>query len=508
MTPELDLGRLHDKQTDAYRSLATEILYGGAAGGGKSHLFRVLSLMWCASIPGLQVYLFRRELGDLQKNHLEGPKGYKALLAPWTSAGLAKIVEGEIRFLFNGARIWLCHCKNPDDIYGYQGAEMHVLLIDELTQWLDFMYRFLRSRVRAPGLVVPPQYAGQFPRILAGTNPGGIGHGWVKQTFIDGARPGEIRQMPASEGGMRRQYIEARLEDNPSMATDDPTYEARLHGLGSEALVKAMRYGIWDIVAGAFFDNYRRDRHVLKRWSPPKHWTRYRAMDWGSAKPFSVGWYAIADDDAWAPGQTGEVRIPRGALVRYREWYGCQRDEAGRVLADTGLKLDVEDVAAGILRREVDAGEQVDGQLSVADPSMWKEDGGPSLIERLVLHRPKWWKPGMPTLTLQPADNTRVTGWQQVRARLNGTDDGDALLFVTEDCTDFIRTVPVLQHDKHKPEDVDSDGEDHVADEVRYACMARPLSRAKKAAPSGPKPWSLDWIVAQDEAAKARMRRR
>ena len=437
---------------------------------------------------------------------MEGPKGFKTMLAPWTSTKIVQIVEGEIRF-WNGSKIYICHCKNPDDVYGYQGAEIHVLLIDELTQWLEHMYRYLRGRVRAPGLKVPEQYKGQFPRILAGTNPGNIGHGWVKQAFVDDAMGQAIRQMGPKEGGMTRQYIEALLEDNPTMAEDDPTYESRLEGLGSEALVKAMRRGIWDIVAGAFFDNWRRHRHVIPRWKPPEHWTRYRSMDWGSAKPFCVGWYAIVDEDTFITGLDGlEQKLPRGAIVRYREWYGCQRDEdSGKSVANTGLKLDVEAVAEGMLKREVDAKEyKVDGQLSVADPSMWKEDGGPSLIERLMAHRPKWWKEGQPTLTLQPADNSRVPGWQQMRARLNGDDDGNALLFVTEDCTDFIRTVPMLQHDKNKPEDLDSDGEDHAADETRYACMARPMSRVPRKKESGPKPWSLDWIIQQDEAAKKR----
>ncbi len=145
-SPEISLN-LHPKQGVAFTSTATEILYGGAAGGGKSHLMRAAAISWCAAIPGLQVYLFRRLMPDLVKNHMEGPKGFRAMLAPWVDAGFVEIVEGEIRF-WNGARIYLCHCKEERDRYKYQGAEIHVLLIDELTHFTDAIYRFLRGRVR------------------------------------------------------------------------------------------------------------------------------------------------------------------------------------------------------------------------------------------------------------------------------------------------------------------------------------------------------------------------
>lgn len=505
--PALELGELHDKQSLAFHSDATEILFGGAAGPGKSHLMRIASIYWCASIAGLQVYLFRRELGDLEKNHLEGPKGYKSMLAPWTATGWCRIVEGEIRF-WNGSKIWLLHCKNPDDVYGLQGAEIHVLLIDELTQWLEFMYRYLRGRVRAPGLVIPDQFKGLFPRIMCSANPGGVGHQWVKTTFLEGREPFTVERMTKKEGGMLRQFIPAVLEDNPTMAADDPEYENRLLGLGSEALVRAMRFGDWDIVAGAFFDNWRPNKHVLKPWTPPKHWTRYLSMDWGSAKPFSIGWWVVAEEDIELPGNDGKPRlVPRGAVIRFKEWYGVKRDpETGLVQPDKGLKLDVEKVAEGIYERLREADwEQIDGQQSVADPSMWKEDGGPSLMERLINHKPKWWKPGMPTLNFQPADNTRIAGWQQVRARL-GDDDDQPELYVCSNCVDWLRTVPVLQHDEKKPEDIDTKVEDHAGDDTRYACMARPLSRVPKKRDTGPKPWSLEWVIQQDEAAKKRRR--
>ena len=160
------------------------MLYGGAAGGGKSHLMRVAAIVWCAAIPGLQVYLFRRIRDDLIKNHMEGPKGFRSMLAGWSLCDFVKIVDDEIRF-WNGSKIYLCHCKDEKDIYKYQGAEIHVLLVDELTHFTETMYRFLRNRVRMVGVQLPSNYAGKFPRILAGANPGNIGHLWVKATFVD-----------------------------------------------------------------------------------------------------------------------------------------------------------------------------------------------------------------------------------------------------------------------------------------------------------------------------------
>ncbi|MDI3341607.1 MAG: terminase family protein, partial [Sphaerobacter sp.] len=220
---------LHPKQRVAFESTATEILYGGAAGGGKSHLMRLAAITWCQWVPGLQVYLFRREFPDLFKNHMEGPGSFPALLGPLLAAGEARIVWGKNQIRFrNGSVIHLCHCQYPKDVYGYQGAEIHVLMIDELTQWTREMYTFLRSRVRLGGLRVPPWLRHLFPRILCGANPGGRGHNWVKADFIDIAAPLAITPMPKSEGGMLRQYIPARLEDNPSLLANDPDYESRL----------------------------------------------------------------------------------------------------------------------------------------------------------------------------------------------------------------------------------------------------------------------------------------
>ena len=173
---------LHSKQGIALQTEATELLYGGAAGGGKSFLMRAAAVLYAAQIPGLQVYIFRRIRDDLVKNHMEGPKGLRSLLADWSKYGLVKIVEDEIRF-WNGSKIYLCHCLSEEDRFKYLGAEMHLLIIDELTTFTDVIYRFLRSRVRMVGLNLPDELKGKFPRIMCSSNPGGVGHHFVKRVY-------------------------------------------------------------------------------------------------------------------------------------------------------------------------------------------------------------------------------------------------------------------------------------------------------------------------------------
>jgi len=474
MSPsELNLS-LHPKQGRALSSPATEILYGGAAGGGKSFLIRAAAIIWCAGIPGLQVYLFRRIRDDLIRNHIEGPKGFRGLLADWVAAKLVVIVKDEIRF-WNGSKIYLCHCKDPKDIYKYQGAEMHLLLIDELTHFTEDMYRFLRNRVRMVGVDVPEKWQGRFPRIICGANPGNIGHLWVKQTFVEGQPPFAIRELPAADGGMRRQRIPARLEDNPSMAEDDPGYEGRLEGLGSETLVRAMRWGDWSIIEGVFFDcwhDWVLRGGIIRPFKIPDWWLRFRSHDWGSARPFSVGWWAVAGEDF----QHGKILIPRGALIRTREWYGAKRDEQGNTVANTGLKMTAKAVGRGIVER-TPKGHEI--SYTVADPAIFAKDGGPSIMERLMEGGVK---------NIRRADNRRVSnrgamgGWDMLRERFIGEAfDGDIrpMLYMFDACREAIRTIPALQHDEARPEDLDTGAEDHVADEIRYACMSRPYARPK-----------------------------
>lgn len=451
---------LHPRQTEAFLSSATEILYGGAAGGGKSHLMRACAVTWCMQIAKLQVYIFRRKSPDLKKNHLDGPSGLRSMLDPLIKSGYCNYNKTEKIFEFwNGSQIYLCHCQYEDDMYNYQGAEIHVLMIDELTHFTEAIYNFLRGRLRMAGVSVPEQYAGMFPRILCGSNPGNIGHNWVKSAFVDYAPPMEINRTGREDGGLLRQYIPAKLADNPTILEEDPGYEARLEGLGSESLVRAMKDGDWDIVDGAYFSEFKKEIHVMKPFTIPHEWARVLSHDWGSAKPFCFLWGAISDGTYKLPN--GRY-IPKNAIIIYREWYGSNGEP------NVGLKMVNNEIAkqAKKLCRDEKYSRMV------ADPAIFSTAGGPSIAETYQKEGVKFYR----------ADNKRVAGWQQVRMRLVGTDEseGEPLLYFFENCKDIIRTLPALMHDSHSPEDVDSEMEDHAPDTLRYLCMARPMANTPR----------------------------
>jgi Terminase large subunit, T4likevirus-type, N-terminal len=453
---------LHPKQWTAFTSKATEILYGGAAGAAKSHLMRVAAIMWALAIPGLQIYIFRRTYDDLIKNHMEGPTGFHSLLAIWLGKYI-EIVEKEIRFN-NGSKIYLCHCQHEKNRFDYQGAEIHVLLIDELTHFTEVIYRFLRSRVRAPiELVIPEEYKGMFPRILCGSNPGGIGHQFVKTTFIDARPDFEIWQTPDDEGGFLRQFIPANLADNPSL--DQARYAANLSGLGNEALVKAMLKGDWDIVAGAALD-INRNLHMIRPFKPPAHWTKFMGMDYGYVHPFSIGWYCVVEGGTLLEGKHGhtDVYLPDKAVIRYREWYGWNGKP------NEGLRMESPQIATEILRIETEANERMD--YRVADTQLWAKNDGPSMADRMKDATKGVFLP-------RQALKDRQAGYAEICNRLRGEKQEDGthmpMFYVTENCTHFCRTVPPLILDELHPEKGPGEGqENHVYDELSYSLTSWP----------------------------------
>lgn len=458
--------QLQAKQAIAFSTSATEVLYGGAAGGGKSYLKRVSAIRWCLEVPGVQVYLFRRTLTDLRDNHLRGPTNFHVMLEALVESGHVKYraVENEFEF-WNGSVLHLCYCDTESDVEKYRGAEIHVLLMDELTHFTEYQYRFLRSRVRIAGLAVPEAYKGRLPRIEAASNPGSIGHAWVKRTFVTPKPALEMWRTGADEGGMLRQFIPARLADNPHLTRDDPSYADRLRGLGADSLVRAMLDGDWDIVAGQAFEKLRREVHSIEPFEPPEDWLCFGSLDWGSSKPFSFGVWAVANGNAVPDGRI----YRRGALIRWKEWYGWNGKP------DEGRRMEVEDVASGIKARL--AGRRL--AYIAADPAIWKVDGGPSHAERML---------GKGVI-LRKSDNAREQGYLEVRQRIAGDEEGP-MLFVTKNCHDgFWRTMPDLVMDEDHPEDVDTDQEDHCYDEVRYACMSRPWALSPKKKEPKPDRW-------------------
>lgn len=454
---------LHPKQMTALVSQATEILFGGAAGGGKSHLMRAMAISFCYEIPGLQAYIFRRTSPDLWKNHMEGPAGFPALLGEWIEKRfcMLNLSKGFIEF-WNGSKIHLCHCQYEKDVYqNYQGPEIHLLLIDELTQWIKPMYAFLRSRVRLGGLQIPEKWKGLFPRIMCGANPGGIGHTWVKGSFIDIAEPLSITKMPKARGGLKRQFIPSLLEDNPTLLKNDPDYEDRLNGLGNESLVKAMRWGIWDIIAGGAIDDvWSRARHVIEPFEIPKQWKVFRGFDWGSSKPFAVLWFAVSDGAAIELKDGRTVTFPKDTVFIVREYYGIRQHSDGRFEPDTGCKMTATEVAKEIKAREEKMPFKV--KPGPADSSIFDSDN--TIAADMKKAGIKW------TLS-DKRPGSRKTGLEKLRQVLKAGLESpmeEPGLFVFSTCIHTIRTVPVLPRDPKDPEDADTKAEDHIYDTIRY----------------------------------------
>lgn len=439
-------------QTEAIRKhWIDELLFGGAVGGGKSDY---LLGDFGQDVPNYgsawRGILFRKTYGELEELITRSREIYPG----WFPG--CEFKESKATWTWpNGATLKLRYMEHSGDWGRYWGHQYTWIGWDELGNWSSLdAYNRMKARLRS---------AHDIPnkRIRASGNPGGAGHQAVKSYFQIDAYPmgGRVIRDPLS--GSRRMFIRSRLSDNKILLHNDPRYADRLHGMGSPQLVRAWLDGDWAVVAGAFFPEYSTPRHVVAPFAIPSEWTRIRAMDWGSAKPFSVGWYAIADG---SPIETGgrPLVLPRGCLAKYREWYGCA-DSA--TAPNVGLKLTAEEVADGISERE--AGDKI--AYGVLDPAAFARDGGPSIAERMAARK----------VFFNKADNARVAragamgGWDMLRSRLKGTEDGPMLVFFST-CKDTIRTLPAMQHDATRPEDMDTDGEDHAADETRYACMSRP----------------------------------
>ena len=288
-------------------------------------------------------------------------------------------------------------------------------------------------------------------------NPGGSGHQWLRSRYIDPAPLGW--KILRDAAGLERIYIPSRVTDNAYLGSD---YVQRLSASGSPELVRAWLHGDWTVVSGAFFPEFSAERHIMPPRALPEHWARFRSFDWGSARPFAVHWWAVSDGSL--------PDIARGCLVCYREWYGMKPGEP-----NVGLRMTAEQVAEGIRERERDDPKPRDGgMVGVADPSIFAEDGGPSIAMRMTRAA---------RIIFRPGDNKRVPqrgamgGWDQVRARLVGDADDNPMVVLFSTCVDLIRTLPAMQHDASRAEDIDTESEDHAVDSLRYAMMSRPYVR-------------------------------
>lgn len=467
----LDLG-LHPKQLQALETDATDILFGGMSEGGKSHFLRCALIVYCLDIPNLQCALIRKKFADIANNHLSGRSGFHNLLAPLVELKKVSITQDGIKF-WNGSQIYFQHCQDERQFDSAQGIERQVLAIDEATQISERLIRFFRTWVRLPIEMqadIPAHWKGKFPKIICTANPIGPSVGYFRREYVQ-ARPHEAIE-PIY--GFKRQYIPSRYLDNPSV--DVEAHKGRMEGLGDAGLIRALDLGDWNSLVGEFFPEWSEARHVIPDAIPPQHWTRYRIFDWGTAEPFYFAQCAISDGQSFKDSSGHSRWLPRGALLIYDEWYGCDDNDPAK-----GNRMRNEDIAEGIWNRS----ELSHRNTPILTDSLPFQDRGGQTIAQTFAET--WRKLGCyAVLTL--GDTSRVAGWSQLRSRLIGVqiDSNDItrtpMLYVTESCKYARDYIPALTRhpSEGKKEDAAEHGEaTHACDAIRLACMAHTIIKDK-----------------------------
>lgn len=422
-----------------------ECLYGGAAGGGKSDALVVEALRQ-VHIPHYKGLILRKtypQLSELiDKSLLIYPRAipgarYNSTTHTWTFPSGAKIIFGSM--------------NHKQDRINYQGKSFDFIGFDELTHFDFDEYTYLYSRCR-------PNGPGTECYIRATTNPGGKGHNWVKDRFITAAPPMtpivDNVEVTDNKGKVitlerDRVFVPATVFDNQKLLDNDPTYIASL-GMMPEAEKKALLYGDWDSFSGQVFTEWRNDpkhyddrlwTHVVNPFPIPDTWPIYRAMDWGYAKPFSIGWYAVA---------------PGGCLYRIRELYGCTGEP------NTGVKWTPQKTAGEIYEIEHDDPMLRDKYIyGVADSAIFSSDNGVPIIEAFE-------EQGIYFDKSAKGNGSRIHGKMQCHYRFAFDENGRPMFQVFNTCKHFIRCIPSLVYSETNVEDVDTSQEDHNYDEFRY----------------------------------------
>ena len=449
MPTKLVMPRPNAKQDLAFRETRRQVAYGGARGGGKSWFVRWKATLLCFNYPGIKILITRRTYKELLNNHIEP---LKAMLN-----GLAKYNASEKCFRFpNGSSIWFGYCACDADLGQYQGAEYDVWFCDEAGQFLESWITQIDACVRG---------VNGFPKRSYYTlNPGGPSHGYFKRVFVD-------RKFNDDENPDDYAFIQALCTDNDALMESQPEYLRALEKLPSK-IRKAWLEGSWDIFEGQFFEDFRaypdkktcedagitqeaaykqrRYTHVIEPFDinqgSCRNWPIMRSYDFGYAKPFSVGYWAVDYE---------------GTLYRIMELYGCtsEPNEGVKWTPDEQFKAmaELENTHPWLKGRKI-----VD---SVADPAIWDSSRGESIADTAARYG----------IYFSPGDNNRIPGWMQVHYRLQFDDNGYPRMYVFSNCKAFIRTMPLMMYSDTKPEDLNTDLEDHCPDEVRYMCMSRPI---------------------------------
>ena len=435
-TIQLTLPYPNEKQQRFFESTAKYTAFGGARGGGKSWAVRVKAILLALHYSGIRLLIVRRTYQELENNHIR-------LLRPLLH-DVAEYKAATRTFTFRtGSTLEFGYCAGDGDMDRYQGAEYDVIFLDECTQLKEQWMRQFAACLRG---------VNRFPkRIYYTCNPGGPGHSYIKRLFID-------RRFEPGENPDDYRFIPARVTDNTALLRAQPDYLQQLKAL-PRRLRQAWLDGRWDIFQGQVFSEFtddpthyadRRFTHVIPAFDIPREWRVYRSYDFGYAKPFSCGWWAVDYD---------------GVIYRILELYGCTGEP------DVGVRWTPEKQFAEIRRIEDThpwlKGREIQG---VADPAIWDTSRGESIYETALRHR----------VFFTRGDNRRIPGWMQMHYRMSFDEQGYPMLYVFSGCRAFIRTIPELLFDQTDAEDVDTRQEDHVADESRYFCMSRPIPPQKR----------------------------
>lgn len=393
---------------------ATEVLYGGSAGGGKSYGQVIDALLCALRYSGIKQIIFRRTYSELDMSII------RTMMSVYPQE-LYKYNSTSHTFKFkNGSIIDCGYIATDADVRRYQSAEFDIIRFDELTHFTEYQYTYMMSRLRGTN---------NYPKqIKSSTNPGSVGHQWVKARFVDCLVP----DTPKMIGNTSRVFVPAKVTDNKFLMQSDPDYINRLQTL-SESDRKALLDGCWDIFDGQYFAEFDREIHTCKPFEIPKEWRRYRAFDYGLDR-FAIYWIAIDSS--------------RDVYV-YREY--CESN------------LTISDAAKQALDR-TDKDESI--YCTFAPPDMWsrtQETGRSKAVQF-----------GENGLILTKSSNDRESGWLAIKELLKVNADGHTRLHIFDTCRELIKCIPALLYDAKKPTDCATEPHDitHAPDALRYFAVA------------------------------------
>lgn len=430
---QLDL-KITRKQELFIKAKATEVLFGGAAGGGKSYGQIIDALLFALRYAGSKQLILRRTFTELDKSII------RTVLSVYPRNIFTFNSSAHTGKFTNGSIIDFGYCATENDVYQYQSAEYDVIRFDELTHFTEAQYVYLISRVRG---------ANNFPKqIKSSTNPGGVGHTWVKARFVDPAPPNVAFK---GEDGIERIFIPSLLSDNAPLNNNDPNYRERLEAL-PEKEKKALLYGDWNIFEGQYFDEFREDVHVCEPFEVPKEWRKWRAFDYGLDRLACL----------WVTMDSSRT------VYVYREY--CESN------------LPIGAAAKQMLER---TGEDEEIKCTYAPPDMWSRSQETGKSKAQLFYEAE--------LELTKSSNDRTAGWLAVKELLSKDINGFPKIQIFSNCRELIRCLPALQRDSRNPTDAATEPHDitHAPDALRYFAVGwtRPAPEEKE---SVKRQWTKD----------------